>query len=527
MLPYDTGKFHGIPVGADSISARHCKMCKYIGGKTMKSSNIPEVKLGIIAVSRDCFPIALSEKRRAAISAACTAKGTDLYECKTTVENEHDMQKAVAEVTAAGCNALTVFLGNFGPETPETLIAKHFDGPCMFVAAAEGDGDMINGRGDAYCGMLNCSYNLGMRHLKGYIPEYPVGTAEEIADKIAEFVPIARTILGVRDLKIITFGPRPQDFFACNAPIKGLYELGVEIEENSELDLLVSYKEHAGDPRIADVCADMAAEMGEGHYYPDLLTRMAQFELTLLDWAENHKGSKKYVAFADKCWPAFPSQFGFEPCYVNSRLASRGIPVACEVDIYGALSEYIGMCASGDTVTLLDINNTVPKDLYQQDICTKFPYEHKDVFMGFHCGNTAAGKLSFCEMKYQMIMARSLPQEVTQGTLEGDIVPGPITFFRLQSTADNQLRAYIAQGEVLPVATRSFGSIGIFAIPQMGRFYRHVLIEKNFPHHGAVAFGHFGKELYEVFRYLGVAPQEIGYNHPQGVLYPTENPFAR
>ena len=121
----------------------------------MKSSNIPEVKLGIIAVSRDCFPIALSEKRRAAISAACAAKGTDLYECKTTVENEHDMQKAVAEVTAAGCNALTVFLGNFGPETPETLIAKHFDGPCMFVAAAEGDGDMINGRGDAYCGMLN------------------------------------------------------------------------------------------------------------------------------------------------------------------------------------------------------------------------------------------------------------------------------------------------------------------------------------------------------------------------------------
>ena len=432
MLPYDTGKFHGIPVGADSISARHCTMCKYIGGKTMKSSNIPEVKLGIIAVSRDCFPIALSEKRRAAISAACAAKGTDLYECKTTVENEHDMQKAVAEVTAAGCNALTVFLGNFGPETPETLIAKHFDGPCMFVAAAEGDGDMINGRGDAYCGMLNCSYNLGMRHLKGYIPEYPVGTAEEIADKIAEFVPIARTILGVRDLKIITFGPRPQDFFACNAPIKGLYELGVEIEENSELDLLVSYKEHAGDPRIADVCKDMAAEMGEGHYYPDLLTRMAQFELTLLDWAENHKGSKKYVAFADKCWPAFPSQFGFEPCYVNSRLASRGIPVACEVDIYGALSEYIGMCASGDTVTLLDINNSVPKYIYDEDITGKFHYKLTDTFMGFHCGNTPSCKMcSDRAVKYQLIQHRLLEPagsnpDFTRGTLEGDIAPSDI-----------------------------------------------------------------------------------------------------
>ena len=118
-------------------------------------TNIPKVKLGIIAVSRDCFIISLSERRRAAIVAACQAKGTEIHECKTTVENETDMLKAVEEAKAAGCNALTVFLGNFGPETPETLIAKYFDGPCMFVAAAEESGDdLINGRGDAYCGML-------------------------------------------------------------------------------------------------------------------------------------------------------------------------------------------------------------------------------------------------------------------------------------------------------------------------------------------------------------------------------------
>ena len=347
--------------------------------------NIPEVKLGIIAVSRDCFPIALSTQRRKNIVAAY---GEGIYECPITVENEKDAQAALADVRANGVNALVVFLGNFGPETPETLLCQKFHGPVMYVAAAEGDGDMINGRGDAYCGVLNCSYNLGMRHLKAYIPEYPVGTAEECAQMIREFVPIARAIIGVKSLKIITFGPRPQDFFACNAPIKGLYELGVEIEENSELDLLVSYKEHANDPRIPEVCADMAAEMGEGRFYPELSERMAQFELTLLDWAENHKGARQYVAFADKCWPAFPEQFGFEPCYVNSRLASRGIPVACEVDIYGALSEYIGACITGDAVTLLDINNSVPKYIYDEDIAGKFDYKLTDTFMGFHCGNT-------------------------------------------------------------------------------------------------------------------------------------------
>ena len=160
--------------------------------------NIPVIKLGLVAVSRDCFPINLSEKRRAAIAGILAEKKLNFVEIKTTVENEKDMLKAVEELKANECNAACVFLGNFGPETPETLIAKYFDGPCMFVAAAEGDGDLINGRGDAYCGMLNCSYNLGMRHLKGYIPEYPVGTASELTDKICEFIPIARTILGSR-----------------------------------------------------------------------------------------------------------------------------------------------------------------------------------------------------------------------------------------------------------------------------------------------------------------------------------------
>ena len=435
------------------------------------------------------------------------------------------MVQALEDIKKAGCNALAVYLGNFGPEISETLLAKHFDGPAMFVAAAEESGDsLVQGRGDAYCGMLNASYNLKLRNIKAYIPEYPVGTAEECADMIHEFVPIAKALVGLSELKIISFGPRPLNFLACNAPIKQLYNLGVEIEENSELDLFEAYNKHAGDPRIPDVVKDMEAELGEGNLKPEILPKLAQYEITLLDWIEAHRGYRKYVAIAGKCWPAFQTQFGFVPCYVNSRLTGRGIPVSCEVDIYGALSEFIGTCVSGDAVTLLDINNTVPADMYENDIKGKWSYTQKDTFMGFHCGNTTSKKLSFCSMKYQMIMARSLPEEVTQGTLEGDIVPGEITFYRLQSTADNHLRAYVAQGEVLPVATRSFGAIGVFAIPEMGRFYRHVLIEKNYPHHGAVAFGHYGKALYEVFKMLGV--EEIGFNQPAGMLYPTENPFC-
>ena len=492
--------------------------------------NIPKIKVGIVAVSRDCFPESLSVNRRKALVEAYQEKydAADIYECPICiVESEIHMVQALEDIKKAGCNALCVYLGNFGPEISETLLAKHFDGPKMFVAAAEETGDnLVQGRGDAYCGMLNASYNLKLRNVRAYIPEYPVGTAEECADMIHDFLPIARAVEGLQNLKIISFGPRPLNFLACNAPIKQLYNLGVEIEENSELDLFEAFNKHAGDERIPAVVKEMEEELGEGNKKPEILSKLAQYELTLKDWVEEHKGYRKYVTIAGKCWPAFQTQFGFVPCYVNSRLAAQGIPVSCEVDIYGALSEFIGTVISQDAVTLLDINNSVPADMYESEIKGKFDYTQKDTFMAFHCGNTASSKLSCGVMKYQMIMARTLPEEVTQGTLEGDLVPGDITFFRLQSTADNILRGYIAQGEILPVATRSFGSIGVFAIPEMGRFYRHVLIEGGYPHHGAVAFGNYGKALYEVFKYIGVPVEEIGYNQPAGVRYPTENPWG-
>ena len=489
-------------------------------------TNIPEVKLGVIAVSRGCFPLSLSARRREAV---CKAYGEGLYECPVTVENELDARKAIEDIQKAGVNALVVFLGNFGPETPETLLADWFDGPIMYAAAAEGDGDLHDGRGDAFCGMLNCSYNLGLRGRTAYIPEYPVGTAAEVAVMIRDFLPIARAILGLKGLKIIAFGPRPDDFLACNAPIKALYDLGVAVDENSELDLLVSYNKHAGDPRIPEKIAQMEAELGSDNPYGGILPRLAQYELTLLDWAESHKGSRSFVAFANKCWPAFQTEFKFVPCYVNSRLAAMGIPVSCEVDIYGALSEYIGVCVSGTPVTLLDINNTVPASIYEKAIAGKYDCRLPETFMGFHCGNTSTCLLKNPHMGYQLIMKRDLEPElpepdITRGTIEGNIKAGDITFFRLQSTAATELKAYIAQGAVLDVDCESFGSIGAFAIPQMDRFFRHVLIAKRYPHHGAVAFGHWGKALFEVFKYLGVA--DIAYNQPKNLPYPGENPFC-
>jgi len=491
-------------------------------------SNLPKIRLGLVAVSRDCFPVELSKKRRDKVSEECRRKKIPIIRIETVVENERDALKALDEIGRKKINALVIFLGNFGPEGPTTLLAKKFEGPLMFAAAAEESADnLIQGRGDAYCGMLNTSYNSGLRKLRPYIPEYPVGIPQEVAQMIEEFIPVARILLGLRKLKIFSFGPRPQDFLACNAPIKPLYDIGVEVMENSELDLYDIFLRTEDGPKVKAIARDMSRELGEGNTYPELLEKLAKYELALTRFREQNLGASEFGIFANKCWPAFEHYFGFVPCYVNSRLASRGIPVSCEVDIYGALSEYIACCATELPATLLDINNTVPYDMYKKSKKAVGSYQPSDLFMGFHCGNTPSSCLIRSELKYQLIMNRLLEggkkPEITRGTLEGRIKPGKITIFRLQSTADTTLRSYAAEGDVLDIDPKSFGGIGVFAVKEMGRFYRHVLIEKRFPHHTAIAFKHAGKSLFAAMKMLGV--EDISFSQPKGMLYKSENPF--
>jgi L-fucose isomerase-like protein len=496
----------------------------------MKSlPNAPVVKLAIVAVSRDCFPIELSRARRERLAVECKKLGLELFVCPTIIESEEDALKALDECHKAGANAAVIYLGNFGPEGPLSIFGQRFHGPVMACAAAEeSKNSLVQGRGDAYCGLLSACYNFGLRKVRVYLPQIPFGLPEELAPKIAHFALVARAVLAVRGTKIIAFGPRPQDFFACNAPIKPLYELGLEVMENSELDMYVLYQDvKEDDKEVAATAKEMAKELGAGSSYPDLLPKLARFQVALERFAEANKGSREYVIFANKCWPAFERAFGFVPCYVNSRLSARGIPVACEVDIYGALSEYLCYLASEQPATLLDINNTVPADMIERGADLKGAAP-EDLFMGFHCGNTPCECMKNCSLKYQLIMNRLMEApgaepDITRGTLEGQLRPGPAVFFRLQSSADCQLSSYIAQGNILDIDPQSFGGIGIFAIPGFARFYRHVMLVKRFPHHGAVAFDNVGKVLFDAVKLLGV--EDIGVPLPKTMLYPGENPF--
>ena len=77
--------------------------------------NSPSVKLAIVGVSRDCFPIELTRTRLQALGKACQQRGQEVLLCKTIIENEVDALAALDEAHAAGANAAVIFSRQFRP----------------------------------------------------------------------------------------------------------------------------------------------------------------------------------------------------------------------------------------------------------------------------------------------------------------------------------------------------------------------------------------------------------------------------
>ena len=495
--------------------------------------NIPEIKIGVVVGSTDWMPAeeAIALRGRLIETYKQLYPDSELYECPICLtDNEVNIKRVLKDIQKAECDALCMYFANYGPESSGTLLAQEFDGPKMFIAAAEeGQEPFLRNRTDAMSGFINACYALKLRDTQVYIPSNPVGTLAECAQMIHQFMPIARTLIAIKNLKVIAIGPRPSSYLAASAPNYLLYDLGIELSEYSELELLEAYNKHAEDARIANVVNDMAEELGTcGNKHPHMLPKFAQYELTVEDWIRGHKGSRKYVTMTSTCWPAFPVNFGFVPCYVNSRLTTKGVPVACEVDVYGAVSEYIGQCVSDDIVAILNLNNSVPQSVYDEKIKGKIfhgkQYKQSDLFIGYHCGTTSSKKLQSCSSELHFVNNLLIGEEKATGTIHGEIIPGAVTLFRLQCMRDGKLRAYVAQGQVLPVSMDTYGGRGIIAVPEYGRFLRNVVLEKQFPNHAAIVFGHYGEELVAILRQLGI--EDIEYNHAANVPYEKENPFS-
>ena len=482
----------------------------------------PDVNIALVSASRNCFPRELSESRTGNLLEQCKKRGMSLFvpegDCSIIESKDHALE-AVRQIQAANCDAVVLYLGNFSPEIEDAFFVKQFDGPVAVIAAAEETAaGLASNRGDALCGMLSAMLAIKKRGLMNnvFIPPDPVIDAAGGAVAIERFLKVIKIIKGIRNATIGLFGPRPRDFETCSYNLASLASLGVEIEELGFFDLANTVQRMRSDEDLSEIIASMNSDINS---IPsdDFAKRLAAYEKAVLSFRDELKLS----GMATQCWTEQEDTLKHVPCFINARMAARGFPIACENDAQSLTAELLGQYATDQSVTILDINHSIPQDL----VSAEMDYPLQDLVGLFHCGNTDPRRLSDPAMKYQVIMNRLMEPEgepdITRGTLEGRISASPITVLQVNGKGDG-LQAYIAEGEFLDLDPKTFGCAGTAYLPGFRRFYRHVLLGR-FHHHAAVAFKHCGDILYDALNLLGI--DTIFTPISEKTLYPGENPF--
>ena len=482
----------------------------------------PDVKLAVVSASRNCFPRELSAQRTERLVAECDRLSLELFlpegDCRILETKDHALE-AVRQIKAAGCDAAVLYLGNFSPEIEDAYFVKLLGIPVMVIAAAEESASSLSqNRGDALCGLLSAVLAMRKRGLLKdlHLPRDPVVDAASGARAIARFIRIMRVVKGIRNATLGLFGPRPRDFETCNYNIASINSLGMEVEELGFFDLVNQVNRISREEDLSEVMASMSRDLAN---IPseDFARRLAAYESALMFFRDELRLS----GMTTQCWSEQELVLKHVPCFVNARLAARGCPVACENDAYSLSAELLGQYATDQSVTILDINHSIPLDLVPEPA----GYPNQDLVGLFHCGNTDPKRLADPAMKYQLIMHRLMEPgaepDITRGTVEGQIAASPTTILQVAGNGDG-MQAYIAQGEFLDLDPRTFGCTGTAHIPGFRRFYRHVLLGR-FHHHAAVAFDHCGGIIFDALQMLGVT--DIFTPIVDKPLYPGENPF--
>ncbi len=483
----------------------------------------PDIKIGFVSASRNCFPRELSELRMTKIADKLAEKGVDFIiptsEASVIESKEHAV--AAAEFfMKSNCDAAVLYLGNFSPEIEDAFFVKNFTKPVLLIAAAEENAQSVaNSRGDALCGLMSASLAIAKRGLseRVIIPAKPLVNAETAVLEIEKFIKICKVIKGISNATLGLFGPRPRDFESCNYNIASLASIGVEVEEFGLFDIedTIEALKAEKSQQAQELAQELVKVDGVGDM--SFAERLSLYETALTKW----RNEKKLSAATSQCWTRQESHLKHVPCFINSRLTERGFPVACENDAYSLCAELMCQYASDAPVTMLDINHTVPVDMLD---CLD-GIDKNNVIGLFHCGNVPAKYLKQPKVCHQLIMSRLMEPnkkpDITRGTLEGEIVSSNITLMQIHGAGDS-LRAYICQGQFLDVPSNTFGSVGTAYIPDFMRFYRNCLLGR-FHHHAAVAFTHCASVLFDALRQLGV--KEI-YT-PKQSLYENENPFCK
>lgn len=404
------------------------------------------------------------------------------------VANEQEAGKVIEHFAGLPLDGVILAVLGYGDEKSALQIVESLKGlPVLLFAMKEPvpDGGFLQGA--SLGGMLPISYGLHKRNIPFTFAGVRDPEETGLRDAVDDFARVCAAVRLLRHARIGMIGFRPYDFEVCIFNEGLLLErYGTRTVPLNLIDLKAAIDAIPdSDPQVATI----VKEIGAGFALPcpaGDLARIARLEIVMLRWAQEYG----LDALTIQCWSAIQDHVGLTPCLTNGRLTRRGIPVACEGDVLGALS------------MLLQRELTRGKAIpWLADILMLHP-EEKDRFLAWHCGN-ASVELASPEGRPQARPHCSFAPDFAGAIAAGEFAlrEGEVSLNRLVEH-HGEFRLLHVPGRIVASPDRMRGSWGWVAVEDRERMLRTV-VEEGFVHHVSLAAGALGPLVAEVSRYLG------------------------
>jgi L-fucose isomerase-like protein len=460
--------------------------------------------LGLIVGNRGFFPGHLCEVGRQTMIEVLESEGAEVVALTPadtrfgSVESLDDATKC-AELFKRERDRITgvvVSLPNFGDERAIANVLRWagLGVPVLVQAFPDAPGKMtVADRRDAFCGKMSACNNLTQYGIPFSLTRsHTVEPAsEEFRQDLRGFLATCRVVVGLRGARFGALGARPAAFNTVRYSEKLLERSGISVET---LDLSELFgratRIPAGDPALAAKVGQIAGYVGTQGIPDEAVQKMARLGVVIDRWMAD----QRLVATALQCWTAMEEFYGVVPCTVMSMMSDALAPSACETDIAGVVGMYALRLASNAPAALLDWNNNYADD--------------PDKGVVFHCSNLPKGIFKTGAdapvMSYQAIIAGTVGQENTYGTIDGRMRPSPITYCRV-STDDvhGAVLAYVGEGELTDDSLLTFGGYGVVQVSRFQDLLRFIC-KRGFEHHVAITLARCADAIDEAFsKYLG------------------------
>ena len=447
-----------------------------------------KIKLGYVPTRRSIFSAPDAVKYRGLTADRMKELGIDFVDITDINEegllyDDNDVARVEEKFRKEGVDGLFVAHCNFGTEYVCARLAKRMNLPVLMWGPRderpEPDGMRLR---DSQCGI----FATGKVFRRFRVPfTYMTNcrlTDPEFERGIKDFLAVCNVVKTFRNIRILQIGPRPFDFWStmCNEG-ELLEKYNIQLSPIPLPELTDEIKKARADGTEVSEVIRYCKENMTCDIADDLLENVAGLKVAM------GRLVKKYGcnAVAIQCWNALQGEIGIMPCAANALLNEEGIPVVCETDIHGAISQLIAEAAAMNERRVMFADWTV-----------RHPDNENGELLQ-HCG---PWPISVAKEKPTICVPVAFPQN---GAVSAEAKHGPMTICRFDGDeGDYSILLGHAKGIEGPWTKGTYVWIEVANLKRL----EAKVVEGPYIHHCAAIHGDVLPVIYEACKYIGVTP---------------------